>query len=151
MTTIQQAFSADHRDCDETLASVEKGLIAKAGAESDKAFARFRAQLEGHFNAEEQTLFPALEAAFSDGSGPVAVMRSEHTQVRELCDQVQDLIDRGDFERAAEAVDTLFSLLQSHNIKEEQVLYPMCDRFLQGHGEELARALRQPMPPSKPA
>jgi len=151
MTTIQQAFSADHRACDETLASVEKGLLAKAGAESDKAFARFRSQIEGHFNAEEQTLFPALEAAFAGGSAPVAVMRSEHTQVRELCDEVQGLIGRGEFDRAAQAVDTLFSLLQSHNIKEEQVLYPMCDRFLHGHGEEFARALAQQAPPSDPA
>lgn len=143
MTTIQQAFSTDHRACDEALASVEKGLMAKKGAESDKAFARFRSQLEGHFSAEEQTLFPALEAAFAGGSGPVGVMRSEHTQVRQLCDEVQNLIDRGEFDRAAEAVDTLFSLLQSHNIKEEQVLYPMCDRFLQGRGEEIARVLAQ--------
>ena len=150
MTTIQQAFSADHRACDETLASVEKGLMAKARVESDKAFARFRSQLEGHFNAEEQTLFPALEAAFAGGSGPVAVMRSEHSQVRELCDEVQGLINHAQFDRAAEAVDTLFSLLQSHNIKEEQVLYPMCDRFLQGHGEEIARALAQATPPSNP-
>ena len=151
MTTIQQAFTADHRACDETLAGVEKGLMAKAATESDRAFARFRAQLEGHFDAEERTLFPALEAVFPNGSGPVSVMRSEHAQVRELCDEVQKLINGGEFARAAQSVDLLFSVLQSHNIKEEQILYPMCDRFLQGHGEEIARALAQLAPPEKSA
>jgi len=148
MTTIQQAFTADHRACDETLAGVEKGLMAKAGAETDKAFARFRVQLEGHFSAEEQTLFPALEAVFPGGSGPVSVMRSEHAQVRDLCDSVQELIERGEFARAAQTVDLLFSMLQSHNIKEEQILYPMCDRFLQSNGEQIARALSQLVPPT---
>lgn len=147
MTTIQQAFTADHRACDENLASVEKKLMAKAGVESDKAFARFRLQLEGHFDAEEQTLFPALEAVFPGGSGPVSVMRSEHAQARDLCNQVQNQISRGEFAQAAHSVDLLFSMLQSHNIKEEQVLYPMCDRFLQDHGEQIARALVQPAPP----
>lgn len=141
METIQQAFTADHRACDESLARVEKGLMAKAGAQSDEAFASFRAQLESHFDAEEQILFPSLEAVFPGGSGPISVMRSEHAQVRDLCNEVQALIRGSEFAQAAETVDLLFSMLQSHNIKEEQILYPMCDRFLQGHGNEIARAL----------
>jgi len=151
MTTIQQAFTADHRACDESLAALEKRLLAKAGVECDKQFARFRLRLEGHFDAEEQTLFPAIEAVFPGGSGPVSVMRSEHSQVRELCNEVQELIGRGEFARAAETVDLLFSMLQSHNIKEEQILYPMCDRLVQSHGEEIARALAQLVPPSDTA
>ena len=149
MRNVQEAFSAHHRDCDEALAAVEKRLIAKSDCDQD--FARFRRMLEGHFDAEEQILFPALEAAFPSGSAPVSVMRSEHTQARELCEEVQSLIRAGDHAQAAKAVDLLFSMLQSHNIKEEQILYPMCDRYLRGRGDDIARALAQLVTPSAAA
>lgn len=46
-----------------------------------------------------------------------------------LTDMASALAD-GDLENFLGQADGLLILLQQHNIKEEQMLYPMCDRFL---------------------
>ena len=55
-------------------------------------------------------------------------MRSEHAQMRELFDELRDAIGRHDASALADAADTLLLVMQQHNVKEENVLYPMADR-----------------------
>ncbi len=60
--------------------------------------------------------------------------------MRELIAQMSEAVARQDSDTFAGAADTLLVLMQQHNLKEENILYPMCDRLLAGG--ELADALR---------
>lgn len=130
MTTIAAFLTDDHRACDDSLVAAER-LIA--GGRWDEALARcdaFRAAVERHFAREEEVLFPAFEAATGMTSGPTAVMRSEHQQIRQVLGALQAAVGRRDRNECLGIVETLVMLIQQHNAKEENVLYPMSDRAL---------------------
>ena len=58
------------------------------------------------------------------------VMRGEHEQMRALVSQANDALavrDKGQFLGLAE---TLMMLTQQHNMKEENILYPMMDQCI---------------------
>lgn len=132
-----QFFGADHRFCDELWAAVEEAAERGDAAGSQVAFATFDQAMRRHFDMEEQVLFPAFEEATGMTMGPTRVMRAEHDQVRGLLGQMagadpEGLLDHG---------DTLLMLTQQHNVKEEGVLYPMCDARLGDGWAAIAAAL----------
>jgi len=57
-------------------------------------------------------------------------MRLEHQQIRDTFDEMNNALASGDLEEFLGQAETLLILMQQHNIKEEQMLYPMCDRAL---------------------
>ena len=85
---------------------------------------------EAHFRFEEEVLFPALESTTPMAAGPTSVMRSEHAQMRELFGELSDACDRCDDSRLADVAEMLLLLMQQHNMKEENVLYPIADQSL---------------------
>ncbi|MBV1777445.1 hemerythrin domain-containing protein [Burkholderiaceae bacterium DAT-1] len=87
------------------------------------------AEILNHFNEEETRLFPALEAVIGSHCGPTSVMRAEHEAIRQQIDTCKAAIAEGVDVLSAE-LDTLFILLQQHNVKEENVLYPLCEQCL---------------------
>ena len=54
----------------------------------------------------------------------------EHTQMRELFQDLQQALVSRDANAYAGAAETLLILMQQHNLKEEQMLYRMCDQML---------------------
>lgn len=141
MSRVIEHFAADHRACDEVFAQAEKALGEGDQPTASRAFARFRILLEAHFGAEEEVVFPAFEALTGLTNGPTNAMRAEHRQMLMLCEDTQRCIDSIRLSDAAGLADTLFSLVQAHNMKEEQVLYPMCDDALGAHPEVVAEAI----------
>ena len=115
-----------HRDCDDQLsraeAALQKGDMASAG----RNFRLFSEELDSHFALEENRLFPAFEKATGMSKGPTVVMREEHAAIRVLRDEATAAIEAKNAELALAAIDTLNVLIQQHNIKEENMLYPMC-------------------------
>jgi iron-sulfur cluster repair protein YtfE (RIC family) len=87
-------------------------------------------------------LFPAFEQASGNTMGPTRVMRLEHRQMRETLAEMDGALASGDLEDFLGQAETLLILMQQHNIKEEQILYPMCDRFLGGAVESVLQAMR---------
>lgn len=130
MTTLRDLMTDDHRHCDDLFAAAEKAVTTKQWDAANAAFASFRAAVEAHLAAEERTLFPAFEQATGMTMGPTRVMRMEHDQIRELMgDAARALGDRlGD--AYAGYAETLLIMMQQHNMKEENILYPMCDEQL---------------------
>lgn len=55
------------------------------------------------------------------------MMRMEHDQMRGLLDTLDAALRTKDAGRCLDLSDTLMVLVQQHNMKEEQVLYPMRD------------------------
>ena len=73
--------------------------------------------------------------------GPTAVMRMEHKQIRGLlADMTQD-IEAHNTEAYLGHSETLLILIQQHNAKEEQVLYPMAEQALGSGQDEIISAL----------
>ena len=62
--------------------------------------------------------------------------------MREIFVAMNDVLASGDLEEFLGQAETLLILMQQHNIKEEQMLYPMCDRAL---GSAAARYACRPM------
>jgi hemerythrin-like domain-containing protein len=57
-------------------------------------------------------------------------MRMEHGQMRGLLVQMAANLAVRDAEDFGGNAETLLILMQQHNIKEENILYPLCDRTL---------------------
>jgi hemerythrin-like domain-containing protein len=130
MTTIRSYMTEDHRRCDDLFAEAEQA-IGKGDLDAARAaFAHFRSAVLAHFDSEEKTLFPTFEARTGMSMGPTEVMRMEHVQLRALFDDAVDALKAGNAEDYLGIADTLLIMMQQHNMKEENILYPMCDQHL---------------------
>ena len=130
MNTVFSVLSSDHRRCDERFAEVEQAVAAAAWDDAERAFARLRDAMQCHFDAEETLLFPAFEAQTGMRSGPTQVMRDEHAQMRGLLAAAKAALDERTADDYSGVAETLLIMMQQHNMKEENVLYPMCDQQL---------------------
>ena len=92
-----------------------------------RLFADFKAGLERHIIWEEDILFPMFETRTGMyDSGPTAVMRMEHRQIKGFLAQIQDAISSGNT-KTEEFENGLSEVLTAHNNKEESILYPWID------------------------
>jgi iron-sulfur cluster repair protein YtfE (RIC family) len=131
-----------HRHCDDLFVAAEDSARRDDWAAAEPAFARFRDHMEAHFAAEEDLLFPAFEAATGMSAGPTGMMRYEHGQMRALLTQLAAACEAHDGETYGGVAETLLMLMQQHNMKEENILYPMCDQALGAEAEGLGAKLR---------
>lgn len=130
MTTISQLYQPHHRTCDEAFAEAEAAAADGKWDLARQLTTRFKRLLEVHFASEEGTLFPAFEAATGMQGGPTMVMRLEHEQMRGMLGALDTAAQQQAKDTYLGAAETLLVLMQQHNLKEENVLYPMCDRAL---------------------
>jgi len=140
MKTIGEFLGTDHRACDEMFAAAETAVAQQRWDSARDQFAAFRAAMAHHFAMEEDVLFPAFEARTGMSSGPTQVMRMEHEQMRGLLEDMAQALERSDADGFLGLSETLNMLMQQHNVKEENMLYPMSDRAL---GEERERVIRE--------
>ena len=132
MTSIRAFMTDDHRRCDDLLAEAEQAIGKNNLPAAKAAFGHFRTAVLAHFAGEEKTLFPTFEAKTGMTMGPTQVMRMEHVQMRALMDDAADALEQGSIEDYLGHADTLLIMMQQHNMKEENILYPMCDNALGG-------------------
>lgn len=130
MDSIAALLTHDHRRCDHLFAAAEALAAAADWPAAAAAVADFARELETHFCAEEETLFPRFEAATGMTGGPTAMMRAEHADMRASVRLLQEAIAAHDRDEFAGEADTLLIMMQQHNMKEEHILYPMCDARL---------------------
>ncbi len=130
MTTIADHMTAAHRRCDEGLASAEDAVTKEQWSDAAQRWADFENSLALHLAREEKVLFPSFEQATGMTEGPTAVMRMEHDQMRDLFVRLSESVHAQNGSGFLDLSETLMVLIQQHNMKEEQMLYPMCDRSL---------------------
>lgn len=100
--------------------------------------------MEKHFQAEEKLLFPTFESASGQSGGPTEVMRGEHRQMRDLFAAMADAFSEKNADEYAGQAETLLIMMQQHNIKEENILYPMCDSAIKhDDSQRLAAEIQQ--------
>ncbi len=126
MSEAMMKLVKQHQECDDQLNRVEVALNKQDFASAGRNFRLFNEQLEDHFRIEEERLFPAFENATGMTNGPTVVMRSEHTEIRALRDQLMNEIEAADAASALASLETMNVFIQQHNVKEENILYPMC-------------------------
>ena len=130
MTTIRSFMTDDHRRCDHLFADAEQAVAKKDFTLAGAAFGHFQSAMLAHFDSEEKTLFPTFEAKTGMSMGPTQVMRMEHVQLRALMNDAVDALKAGNSDDYLGLADTLVIMMQQHNMKEENILYPMCDQHL---------------------
>ena len=130
MTSLRIFLSEDHRHCDDLLAVAEQAVANGDTKTAGAAFGLFRQAMLAHFASEESILFPAFEARTGMSGGPTQVMRLEHSQMRSLLDATAQALADGNTDDYFGQVETLVIMMQQHNMKEENILYPMCDQHL---------------------
>ena len=143
MTSITEPLHDHHKFCDDLFADAEDSAQRNDWNKCSDAFERFRNELEAHFATEENDLFPAFERTTGMTGGPTHVMRIEHAQMRDLMAQMSGALEARDTDTFLGAAETLLVLMQQHNMKEENILYPMCDRTLGAVTLDLAGRLRE--------
>jgi hemerythrin-like domain-containing protein len=134
---------SEHRECDELFSSAEKSVIDGDFEQAEKQFLLFADDTLRHFKREENSLFPTFEEISGSTEGPTRVMRHEHEQVRGLIGKMAGAIENKDADAYLSMAESMMILLQQHNMKEEQMLYAMCDRMIpQDSKESLLEAMK---------
>jgi iron-sulfur cluster repair protein YtfE (RIC family) len=128
---LAEFFTLDHRRCDSSWVEVEAAAETGNADAVKESWRTFQSGLLKHLRMEEEVLFPAFEQATGmTGGGPTFVMRSEHDQMRGLLEQMNAAANSGDHDELVDLGDTLLMLIQQHNQKEENMLYPTAERAL---------------------
>ena len=142
METITDYLGSDHKRCDELFANAETCVGDDRWTDAEKLLNSFNDALEHHFAMEEKVLFLAFEQAIGSSEGPTAVMRMEHRQIRSILTMLQEALGKRDADAFFGSSETLNTMLQQHNMKEESILYLMTDRVLSGRQDEIIGAMR---------
>ena len=125
MGAILEFMSHDHDRLDAILAEFCKEPDAEKARE---LFLQFDTGLRAHIAWEEDILFPPFEDRTGmRNTGPTAVMRMEHQQIRQHLLTILETIGETD---PSASVNALVQVLTVHNQKEENILYPWLDRTL---------------------
>lgn len=146
MGMIVDFLGGDHRACDDLFASAENAVAQKDWAGACALFERFASAMAHHFAMEEAVLFPAFEARTGMSMGPTQVMRSEHEQMRGLIDDMARAVAGSDQDGYLGLSETLNMLMQQHNLKEENILYPMSDQVLAADRDQLIESMQAAKP-----
>ena len=142
MPSIVEFMTRDHRHCDDSYAAAEEDVAAGRWDDAAQKWTAFRHAFDTHLAREEDILFPAFEAQTGNTQGPTAVMRMEHEQMRSVVAEMNDAFAGKDSDTFLGLAETLMILTQQHNMKEEQILYPMSDQVL-GASESVIRQLQE--------
>ncbi len=136
MNTIKEYLTTDHRKCDAIFAKMEEE--AGSSLENSRILVEeFISDMQHHFAMEEQVMFPEFEQKTGMTQGPTEMMRQEHTQMSSLFTQLMDSLNENNSDRFFGTSETLMILLQQHNMKEEQMLYPMAQQHLSAESDRI--------------
>jgi iron-sulfur cluster repair protein YtfE (RIC family) len=139
MSGITSALHNHHKLCDDDFADAEDAARKGDWTACAATYGKFRTELLAHFSVEEEVLFPAFEQRTGMAGGPTQVMRGEHVQMRDLINQMDGALAQKDADGFGGAAETLLIMMQQHNMKEENILYPMIDQALGQDGELQSR------------
>ena len=142
MSTIKGFLTEDHGRCDELFAKMEDA-VTQSIENAKEAYDAFAEATERHFQMEERVMFLEFEQKTGLTQGPTAIMRHEHAQMRNLLAEMGKAIEAKDKDKFFGNSETLMILMQQHNMKEEQMLYPMIDRTLEGDAALMVQTMRE--------
>ncbi|MCK9519231.1 MAG: hemerythrin domain-containing protein [Dehalococcoidia bacterium] len=126
--TLGAALEREHREIDEGFDAFTAGLAL--GEVRKEPLHNAIEALRRHIYLEEEFLFPSLRAAGM--VAPVFVMLREHGEIWRLLEQLEAAIEAGPVgEPVLGLCRQLAAALETHNMKEEHILYPRADGVLE--------------------
>lgn len=134
--SLAEALEREHREIDAGVEAFQAG-VAVGENRTEQLLAAIGA-LRRHIYLEEEFLFPPMRS--TGLMAPVFVMVREHGEMWRTLDALVPLLAAdASSPEVLSALSDLVSQLQSHNPKEEQILYPQADAVLDADaGERLA-------------
>ncbi len=130
--TIGQALEHDHHVIDEHLAAFARSLDAASSGTSNLDTASLAIAipaLRHHIYVEEEFHFPPLRAGGL--MGPLMVMLREHGELWDLLDRLETQVaENAPVAETSRTWQQASALLEAHNLKEEQIVYPSGDQIL---------------------
>lgn len=144
MESISSYMQRDHVVID----GIAQRAVGDAEARDWEALARdgaeFLRRLRRHIEVEEQVLFPAFEQRTGmSATGPSVQMRVEHDQMQPILAQMQSAVAAQDGAGYQRATKALLDILVPHNMKEEQMMYPMLDKAVGADAQALLAGVKQ--------
>lgn len=140
LQSLTEFLSADHERIDGLYSRMLS--MVQAGRDARAEFRLFETAMRRHIAMEEEGFFPEFDRMMGlEGQGPTAVMREEHVEIRELLDRMSGCAAEGDRAGLLAAGDTFVTLIEQHNLKEQQMLYPMADEAFGAQTDDLLRKL----------
>ena len=144
MSILSTFMKDDHRACDEEFANMENAIADDNWIEGKKLFDKFGSDLLHHFKIEEEVMFPAFEArSESAHCNPTPVMIMEHTQMKQLIQDMNTAVESKDKDKFFGLSETLMMTMQQHNMKEEQMMYPMIDEAMGSESQMLLDSIKE--------
>ncbi len=131
MPKLTDAMTSDHKRCDEIFVQAEEAVSKGDWESAATQFKAFEEAIEQHFLMEETVLFPTYSAKTNLNSVTDALM-NEHMQMRIMIFEAGESIKNQDQEQFLGQAETLLTILQQHNRKEESKMYTMADSSLRG-------------------
>ena len=146
MTTVKDFMGGDHDRLDDIFQQFQK----EPDVEKAKHFFKeFKTGLQRHIVWEEEILFPLFEEKTGmRDSGPTAVMRMEHRQIKEILERIHDQLKAGK-KNTTFMESELLRVLGEHNDKEESILYPWIDKEVSSEKRKEAFEQMKKVPPEK--
>lgn len=136
----------DHRMCDHLYAEAENMLLIKESEKALTLFENFSITTLHHFDMEEKELFITFEKRTGMMGGPTQMMRYEHQQLRSLIESMRLALRENRTDDFFGIGESFMIMLQQHNMKEEQMLYPMIDRALGSDARLMVQTLQEMVP-----
>ncbi len=139
--TVTHIMSDDHRHCDQLFIPVNDAVSSKRWTLAEQLIHTVITEIHYHFQLEESSLFPEYESASGEVFGPTEVMRREHTNIRGLLELLKQAITTRDSSLYFGQFESISIYLQQHNMKEENILYPLIDSHYQKMNISISSAL----------
>ncbi len=141
--SIHEIMSNDHRYCDELFIPITEAVQSNDWNTAQLKLELLINDINFHFDYEEDTLFPFFEEESGSTNGPSSVMRHEHTEIRSMLSQIKTALSDNDINHYYALFDTLNIFIQQHNMKEENILYPMIDTMSKNKSILLEKMLQR--------
>ena len=136
MPKITDAMRAEHKRCDNIFVQAEEAVSKGDWEKGSTLFKEFEEATEQHFLMEETVLFPAYTMKTNLSSVSDALM-NDHMQMRIVIFEMGEAIKEKNQEQFMGQADTLLTMMQQHNRKEESKMYSMADSSLRADADEL--------------
>lgn len=124
--TLSAALEKEHHDIDGGIEEYTSGL--KQGETDAAPLLRAMRALRRHIYLEEELLFPPLKPTLMM---PIFVMLREHGEIWDAMDALDAMLTSdADADSLQNSCRELLATLESHNEKEEPIIYPQADLAL---------------------
>jgi hemerythrin-like domain-containing protein len=125
---ITDALLGEHAVFHLMLGNIEQSIPALDSLSNlQNRIAAFAFALESHAGLEDELLFNALEPHLGTAGGPLAIMRMEHDQIRDMLGKIESATD---LDSARAFAKQMIQITRGHFQKEEQILFRMARQAL---------------------